>query len=352
MANEFDELLRSRFDEGDFDVAPGQWEGMVSLLDGNQKTGKGRFWLFFTASAMAASLAFAFALFYRPSSTTTPSSMETPIVSFAKPSLGEKATLQQETKGIVYTASHPALKKERIAIDNPGVPAKAHDNIPAPALSDNVVIPDKGPETAVTGVQPTVRPEISDDRFMNAHKAKQDVKAAFSLAGGINQGSLNTGYALGVSARTRLGSKFYLEGDLAYNTNGNTSISTRETDIGSSSISPQKVMVSSVSNFSYLQFSPSVGYQLTRKLSFSLGGDIQKLISSQDREIFIGDAGREKQVPGLDYGVTGKAEVRLSKRLTAGLLYREGINNIVRGNASYFDRRYLQVQLKFRVIGK
>ena len=51
-------------------------------------------------------------------------------------------------------------------------------------------------------------------------------------------------------------------------------------------------------------------------------------------------------------GLTGKTEYAVTKKLKAGVLYREGINNLINGGEEYLDRRYLQVQLKFRVFGK
>lgn len=203
-------------------------------------------------------------------------------------------------------------------------------------------------------------------------RAKQS-NTSFGLTGGMNYGSLSTGYVAGVTARKKVAGKVFVEGDLAFvsnkadqasmsetafnvSTNGDVNnLGTSGFTTGSASSVKSATVEATSSNFNYLQFTPSVGYQVVPKISLSVGADFQRLLGYDDgMKTIVYENAQTKLAPSLDVGVTGRTEIAVSRKIKAGLLYREGVNNMVRGSASkqYLERRYLQVQLKFTVFDK
>ena len=104
----------------------------------------------------------------------------------------------------------------------------------------------------------------------------------------MNYGSLNTGYVAGINARQKVGGKLYVEGDLGIvsnQVNQSTVTSAQYNTFGAglagkSSVS--NVVTQTPSNFLYVQFNPSLGYQVHKKVSLSLGADLQRLLDQKD----------------------------------------------------------------------
>lgn len=174
-------------------------------------------------------------------------------------------------------------------------------------------------------------------------------KTFFSLTGGMSFGSLEAGYMAGVNAKQKLSNRIYLEGDIAVVNN----------KASQTFAPPPGFMPGTASRFNldykdasllYLQVNPTIGYQLFKNISVGIGADLQRMVNGDDILVEIGEEVRT--IPGLDVGLTGKTEVSLSPRLKAGVLYREGMNNFLNGSNKYFDRNYLQVQLKLTVFDK
>src|SRR5690606_3292206 len=165
-------------------------------------------------------------------------------------------------------------------------------------------------------------------------------------------------YGASVNARQKIGRRIFVEGDLGFMQNQEMIASTMSTDYynrvnsGQFSGRPAKIEEKPY-NIHYLQMAPSIGYQLHEHISVGIGADVQKLLDGtrEDRPVVTTEQGF-KLIPLWDAGVTGKAEYSISRRLKAGVLYREGINNLLQGNTNYYERRYLQVQMKLKLFGK
>jgi hypothetical protein len=93
---------------------------------------------------------------------------------------------------------------------------------------------------------------------------------------------------------------------------------------------------------------PSFGYQIEDKVALSVGGDFQKMLNKKD-EIVQPDNNNTKIFPTMDIGLTTKSEFIISPNLQAGLVYREGLNNLFKSDAPYVNRRYVQVQFKYNI---
>jgi hypothetical protein len=215
---------------------------------------------------------------------------------------------------------------------------------------------------AIHGVQasqPT--PEMY---YPDSYNPKQDKKlyyhkTSLALNGGANYGTFRQGLTVGFSARHFVNDKVFIDGAIAMMINhgdDNTlsytgdvmkDVFSHNTNNGRSA-RPSGTYYN-VNNFYYIQFNPSVGTKLSKRFMVSTGPDIQQLLtSSPDPTIMFKDHD-VKLVPNFDVGLTGKAEFFLSPSIQTGIIYRQGVNNIIRNNNDYLNRNYFQVELKYTI---
>ncbi|MGN6568471.1 MAG: hypothetical protein ACTHJ0_10985 [Flavipsychrobacter sp.] len=172
-----------------------------------------------------------------------------------------------------------------------------------------------------------------------------------SVAAGVNYGTVNTGYAVGAAAGKRLSNKFGLELTVAY-------VSNNATTYGAQSLPPNggpiygpptkpTPLPEVISPLNYLQFSPMADYSVSKKITLSAGADIQRLLQDHDFTILYND--NPRIAPAVDLGMLLRTEYAISPVFKAGISYRLGANNIVAPGNNYFDRNYMQIQLKYRL---
>jgi hypothetical protein len=184
-------------------------------------------------------------------------------------------------------------------------------------------------------------------------------KTNISFGGGVNYGNINTGYTAGVSVKRKIGSDFFVDGTVAmmYNNNANNVAANNGPSVNPPNTASRPT--NSINSFStpaldpiqklyYVQMNPSFGYQIEDKIALSVGGDFQKMLNKKD-EIVQPDNNNTKIFPTMDIGLTTKSEFIISPNLQAGLVYREGLNNIFKSDAPYVNRRYVQVQFKYNI---
>jgi len=188
--------------------------------------------------------------------------------------------------------------------------------------------------------------------------------------GGINHGSQSAGYTIGVTAKTMIGPRVYVEGDVAFVNNSNAGKTeyavntltptaklaaiTKQLDVTGTTTdnSPAApVMASKPTSFGmyYAQFTPTIGYNLHKRLSVGAGVDMQQLLQNTAA---ANDAVTDKVAPQFDMGVVGKTEYTLTTRMKAALYYRRGITNVLIPADRYIDRSYMQVQVKYTIFNK
>ena len=184
-----------------------------------------------------------------------------------------------------------------------------------------------------------------------------------SLAGGVNYGTLNGGYTAGLNARHHLG-RWYVESDVAfvnYDAAGATNVSNNTLAVlvnntnnvnGAMIASRSREAPEPQEHVQYLQASPGIGYHLFKKITIGANADIQRMLQQNSNNTVQVSDDAVKLFPLTDYGIAGKAEVSVTSKLNAGIIYRQGMNNLLSAGTDYLDRRYLQVQLKYRLIGK
>lgn len=405
--NEFDRLIQDKFDNNEFEYKPGSWQQLSHRLDitpppaktiaTGTTAGIAR-WLPKAGMAAGVALVIGLSVFFLNKKPTA----DTPATADVAPKQSQQAVtppVAPEVKNTAIQTSQPAntaattfvaTQAKRNAVNKPvqqqQAPQQPANTVVPQANTNNEHIaqtntpqPQHTEEKKPLVKQPK-QPDFADNAYTPEDKyRKPGGKTSFSLAGGVNYGSLNTGYTVGVSARRKLGDgRFYLEGDVAFvNSNApkaaavsdaqydalNSNYSGGTKNTGGTSGEPTALAFVSapvktvsqeqaLNNLYYLQFSPSVGYNIKKNISVSVGADVQRLLpnSNNDETPVVLESDELKLIPQTDVGLTGKAEYGVTRRLKAGMMYREGVNALI--DNKYINRRYLQVQLKFMLFGK
>lgn len=362
--NEFDRLLNEKFDQHEFAYNQAAWEQLSRQLPQNKGHNTAPFiWIKITGIAAALAITVGSVAWYynhedeKPLAVNT-DNKHTQHIQLQVPRTPEKiesapkgrTTFPTSKSGSVHLISHSS--------NRPQVTATVHNTAPQPL---NNQIQTSSNEPIKAAIQPEQKeeryekPEIvrttipdENDSYLFEPVKKNQSRTLFSLTGGMNYGSMNTGYMAGVNAKQKLGSKLFIEGDLAFvNNKASQSFTQQQQQMAAVSKSPIDYKDALLM---YVQFNPTLGYQVMKNVSLGVGADIQKLVNDDNTLVNVND--EVKTIPNTDVGLTGKTEVSLSPRLKAGILYREGINNLLKSSDDLLERRYLQVQLKFTVIGK
>lgn len=390
MKNEFDDKLLKKFEEHEFPFDEHKWETLSHLLP-KQKSNRKVLWL--TSIGVAASLLVGALLLYKIvlHSHNNTELAQTPTIKHQQtqqnnhqfnniPHNNTPIQQPQPATNIALASKNNKFFHKHIALASNNTVANNPINqpiVPQSIANTTTAIPNTPTQTAepstnnaapttgtVANATPTKQPVLVSEAEIGfnplPNKTSNNNKPNLSLAGGLNYGSLNTGYTAGLNAHQKIGRKLFIESDLAVTNNHSNNvsvISASQFSAFSNGTGASKPVTNAVqqstASFLYLQFNPSVGYNIHPKIALSFGADLQKLLNNNsDNRTVIFNADDPKQLPNLDVGLTGKTEVSVTPRLKAGVLYREGLNNFINGSNEYFDRRYLQVQLKFRVLGK
>jgi len=365
--NEFDKLLNEKFNQHEFAYDPAAWEQLSGQLP---QSGKRRVMPFtwIKASGIAAALAITVsgvAWYYHhaeekyPTTIADSRQIRNPHATLI--TIPEKSTLSNPSKERVAVS---AAKNNNTSLTLH--PVAAHQITVQASITAPVSLNDEAKIAVKSSVEPEIvmeqkverstKPEIANQtskQDLNNDYLFEPVKKTspgtlFSLTGGMNYGAMSTGYAAGINAKHKIGSKLFVEGDLAF-VNNKTSQSFTQQQQQMAAVSKSPIDYEDA-HLMYIQLNPTLGYQVMKNLSLGIGADIQKLVNDDNTLVNVND--EVKTIPGTDFGLTGKTELSLSKRFKAGILYREGMNNLLKNSSDIFDRRYLQVQLKFIVAGK
>jgi hypothetical protein len=217
------------------------------------------------------------------------------------------------------------------------------------------------PNTNAKGWFPSSSPKHDYGAPLITGLPSQDKEAntTFAINGGVNYGTLNTGYSAGVSLKQKLGGKFFVDGSVAMLYNNNavnvaanngpslTDVASRPSnnltsDLATPALDPMQKLF-------YVQFNPSIGYQIEKHVALSVGGDFQRMLNKKE-EVVQPEMFNSKMVPNFDVGFTAKSEIAITPNIQAGVLYREGLNNLFKPEGvSYVNRRYVQVQFKYTI---
>ncbi len=388
---EFDDLLKRKFDQAEFEYNPRNWERLTDELDGRKKKRGILMWWLMPVAGVAASVALAIGV--------APHLQITPAVSpeLAKtyhtehvqpahvvPVTNEPSRTVDYTKAVKKNhkrANRPqATKEDKFAIDynnairnNTSINKKEIDLLNAPAK--NTVVKKEKKKIITEEAVATFKDEV-----------KKPQTLSIILSGGYNQSVQGTGFTAGATIRKVVSDKVFIEGEVAFTNSslvqtryhiassvvteyGTSSASSSSTGIGSKVTNPDRAGKDDVPVIdkvkyekpqaenvtftqSYLQVSPAVNYRIAKRLSIGAGPDFQQALADKRPTNDQTDNSSLKRVPLFDVGLIGKTEFSVTKNLKAGLACRKGINNVVTPMGKFIDRDYLQVQVKCAIFNK
>ncbi len=405
--NEFDELLLKKLQEEDLAYDPEHWDRLSQLLPPSlaPAANKGRKWLIATGIAAAAAFVLA-TVFYvklmdksndafpvqepsvaqKPTETvpapatgtnvTPPSVQERQNMPVPAPSNPAPApvTANNSSSANPYTTRAPYNPAQVIPVPVPGTTTREEEHkeekmaqeppreqqivpqSPMPRQKESPVVAKKEENQASV---PTYFNDFDNDGpatyVSGAAKAN---RTSLSLGGGVNYGNLNTGYTVGVSARTKIAGNFFVDGTVAmmYNNNANNVANYNGSTTAKALARPSGQLAASpaiepTQNLYYVQVNPSIGYQIDKNVALSVGSDFQQMLSRTDGSEKVQLAADNTKIfPAFDVGLTTKSEFNITPNIQAGLMYREGLSNLLKNDGNkYVNRRYFQVQFKYNI---
>ena len=397
---EFDELIRQKFDQGDFEYNPRNWDKLADELDGRAKKRNVIMWWLMPLAGVAASVALAMGVpgLFRNIEPSSP--------------VAKVATVHERTYASIESApgSEPAIAHAAMIYDAPAarkqhvkqkkqLPATATRNIKTTVktevavnetttadVTNNSALPgrtvnllsignisskNKDSKKAIVAAQGynTFKPEVMDE------VKKAAPKLSVILSGGINKGAQNNGYMAGATIRRMVSDKVFFEGDVAFASgsnsqsrrdevqvpvsNGATKTSAGKTsspDAAKSIAAPQFTTVTKDYNVSYAvsyaQVTPSIGYKIMKKMSIAAGPDFQQMLADNRPAQSTTDRRTIQEAALFDVGFIGKTEYSVTRNVKAAVSYRKGINTIITPTDKYLDRDYLQFQVRCAIFNK
>jgi len=356
--NEFDRLIAKNVSRVSYEYDANDWENLsIQLASARRK--KRAVVFAYISSGIAASVAIALI-----SIISMRAKKDLPATQYAStshnaapftPSVNSRTDIPSATAQHTSHYKAPAVISHKIQahpLVNTGTynaPIVVHNDLPANTLTH----PAKK-QIDTPGIEQKMRQHGYEEPMLSYTKTEdksEHKRINLSVAAGFNYGTVNTGYAIGAAIDKKLGNKFGLEVMLAYV--GNTASASGSqyppqpppyTPPGKPSPLPA---TASSSPLNYLQFAPMADYSLSKKLTLSAGADLQRLLQDHDVTILYND--NLKVAPPIDLGMLLRTEYAIFPFLKAGLSYRLGANNIVAPGNNYFDRNYMQIQLKYKL---
>ena len=374
---EFDDLIRHKFDQNDFEYNPAQWDELAVRLGGNDKKRTAFIVWLMPLLSMAASITVALAI---PT-----------IVKMAQPgSINRYAATQISPNTVVHAT-------EQMVFENNG--KKANKNIVASNMQEtdgfrinakNALVCNSNKKSTVLDL--LAGKEIKKKKTELIHEPVRTFKeealppvAKFSvtLLGGMNYGSQNNGYIIGATTRRMISDKMFIESDVAFISTGNaqqtayyippttsghyaasvsrttgTSGAARTTttaaDVPTANNNATGTVKDGSENYNsyYAQIAPGIGWKLSRKFTLGGGPDFQEMLSNNRPAVSSYDRNNVAVAPMFDVGVLGKTEYAVSKKLKAAMYYRKGMNNFLTPMDKYSDRDYMQFQLRYTLLNR
>lgn len=407
--NEFDALLLKKLQEEELEYKPASWDTLARslppALTPASAAGKGKPWLKITgiAAAVALILGTVFVVQLNRNTTTAPEQpqlAQQPAPTPDQVPLPQQVNPPQQPEDAVARTAKPGTATPQRNGLFPGngqvqpvyhtpVPENGHYN-PAPQqpvpgnspqqIANNLPTPQPIPEIQPVkeekvahnpaernNVAPNAAGNYKDMAFASPFyegngTEQKSSKTSVSLGGGVNYGNLNTGYTAGISVRRKVAGDFFVDGSVAmmYNNNANNVAANNGPSLGDAnntaakpaSFSPNQLAspaLQPLQKLYYVQFNPSIGYQVEKHVALSVGGDFQQMLNRQE-EIVQPESNSAKVFPAFDVGLTTKSEFAITPNIQAGLMYREGLNSLLKSEGSrYVNRRYVQVQFKYNI---
>jgi len=395
---EFDELIRAKFDQNEFDFNPDNWKKLQFRLDFQPSRRSVAIWWFplLGMAAVLAAVSVGFATYLK---NAVPARRNVaPITAVRRKSTNETTnkaamhilTAKQSEESLKVIAEHKgnnvnAVNDSIIVVEKDGFIGINRDN----ALKNfelqkkNEKTRDKPEVIDLAGNSEMVKAQrrkkiITDegrDKEIAEYRSQTNLKKSTStidILGGVNCASRNcaSGFTIGTSGKIMISKRVFLEGDLAFAGSSNTqqtaslsengfsglfttSVAARTTDASAQatpSALPYSIKTGNQAfNMYYAQFTPKLGYNLTHRISVGFGPDFQQALQDNRPEAAVLAKYNYLVTPLFDFGFVGKTEFSLTSKVRAAFYYRKGFNNFINPMDKFIDRDYFQVQMKYAV---
>jgi hypothetical protein len=401
---EFDDLVRQKFDQNDFEYNPGNWAKLEEAMDGRGKKRTAFLLWWVPLLGIAATVALSIGM--------------VPALHMEGGKFGQNQVVAKNTESLPAHRTTGSLNNDQNSASN-GNTANAHNAVVAMAhkskhgkhnkkkagaksnSDDLFAITYANAVANVRAPKSKAQPfnflaEAGKEQLKKEKKELREVVVAATfapeemaapkqprnsiiLSGGYNIGTTTTGVMAGATIRHMVTGKVYIETDVAVAANNNTGtqsysyyqtakstqsgtgMAARGSKVATDGIPDLKpappTLVKGVRdlnyNLSFVQVSPSIGVKLKDKITMGVGPDFQQIITD-NRPAIAASSTRDniQTMPSFDIGVTGKTEYSITKNLKAGVSYRKGINNVLTLMDKYIDRDYVQFQVKCTILNK
>jgi len=392
---EFDELVRQKFDQNDFEYNPRNWDQLADELDGRAKKRSFMVWWWVPLAGIAASVALAIGvtplLRHEGAGNASPKMAlvqkhSVPQPAQQEPLLAQMTSLPQDHQPSTKTIAKKHNHTVSITEDNN---TAAQAVLPPADLSvanrpigtfKNVSLLNAVP------MQPKDKTKEREKKiamlegmntFKHTEQPQQVPKLSVILLGGINRGTQSNGYMAGATIRRMINDKVFVESDVAFASSSNLQSEYKSVSIASAAaagarhsagkISEESSKVTAANtaaptvvvqepdaayNLSYAQVTPSIGYKLLKRMSIAAGPDFQQVLSDNRPALSADYRGNQQEAALFDVGLIGKSEYTITRNVKAAVSYRKGINTIISPSDKYFDRDYLQFQLRCAIFNK
>ena len=275
-----------------------------------------------------------------------------------------------QNNAVTHTDYTSGLQKESIAQKQEEPTSFTNPQfVKEDSRTDNTPINNSNTQTPVKTLEPTTpNTTYYAQNTEGIHIHNKNIKnSSIGVNGGYNFGTLNSGYAVAINAKKQISKNMFVGGAVGlamnnFQSSSNTAVSmplnnamARPTSTNQNAVNTPAI-TQTYHQLAYVQFNPTLGYNITPNLTFSVGGDVQRLVSNNDSRdaniIYNTSQNQSSVIPKTDIGLTSKTEFHINKNLSAGLLYREGMNNLLQStntDMSFLNRRYIQVQVAYSI---
>ena len=357
QANAFDDAVRAQYEGGSLPQAVPDWEGLARQLD---KPAKKAFawWYYAGAAAVVGAIVLIMRMALPPVAVrefaghnmSAPNHVMQPVVGATNPSNNVVP---------VVTAALPVLQQ----------PMLQHKQAMQPEVQPERTVPEGFQEQASVPVTETPKPiknvsvfsapkhdaGYTDLRGMDEPINAGHPKPSLSLLGGVQSGSLHTGYTVGVTVQQGVGKRFSVGGSVAMvSAVAQQSLTLTAAGYQAFSPGPNTTITgggsqATTTNLYYLQVAPTVHYSITKKLLLATGPDYQHLLQDASSKTLIYEDNKAQLAPINDFGWNSGLDYAITNHLLCGFRYRAGVNNWVQPAAGQLNRNYLQAHLSVRL---
>jgi hypothetical protein len=382
-SKEFDDIVRQKFENARLPYNHENWQKLSAVLD--QKKERNLRLLLWPLASIAASVAMAIGIFtwvgrndkevvqatkqgthHTTQHIATAPPQQQPVQDLAPIPLKNNTVRQSnpapatpQNKAIAQT---PSVLQNRIIQEQRALPIVHQAPVTARIAEEQISTfrAEKDPVIAKNSEPVRSLPLTNNNVFYEEVITKRKDRDRFiAIAGGLNYGTLNSGYVMGLSAGTKIGGgKFYVESDVAFvgnmaNEKNRQTFKTKSSSLGkTTSYNTSTVTVQRFYNLYYAQVTPTIGYRVAPSISVGVGADVQKLLINDILVTETDNPDDAKQLPSYDMGLVGKTEYSVTKEIKASVYYRKAVNRELSGNNNFLNRDYLQLQLKFALFNR